>query len=287
MEHPNRQKGFQDNDPAGKNRQQDTVRQLFAALADLPSVELAAGALLSPYSNAGWGQDVNLQDGRRVQYGVDSTTDAFRELLDLRVVDGRWFSREDDVAAARPVVINQQMAKEIFGEGNAVGRVIPEKREPGPRGEVPEARHVVGVIEDFRKDGELSTPEPFLFYRMRINAAGTTSFSGSFSGPGSPDANGPGVLLIRVAPGTTASFEETLIKRLQAVARDWSFEVRPLVAERESKLRQFTVPLITVTTVAAFLLLMVALGLTGVVWQSVTERTREFGLRRAKGATIL
>ena len=29
-----------------------------------------------------------------------------------------------------------------------------------------------------------------------------------------------------------------------------------------------------------------ALGLTGVVWQSVTERTREFGLRRAKGATI-
>ena len=31
---------------------------------------------------------------------------------------------------------------------------------------------------------------------------------------------------------------------------------------------------------------MVALGLTGVVWQSVTARTREFGLRRAKGATI-
>src|SRR4029079_4607096 len=35
-----------------------------------------------------------------------------------------------------------------------------------------------------------------------------------------------------------------------------------------------------------FLLLMVALGLTGVVWQSVTQRIREFGLRRAKGATI-
>ena len=31
---------------------------------------------------------------------------------------------------------------------------------------------------------------------------------------------------------------------------------------------------------------MVALGLTGVVWQSVTQRIREFGLRRAKGATI-
>ena len=41
-----------------------------------------------------------------------------------------------------------------------------------------------------------------------------------------------------------------------------------------------------VGTIAGFLLLMVALGLTGVVWQSVTQRIREFGLRRAKGATI-
>ena len=41
-----------------------------------------------------------------------------------------------------------------------------------------------------------------------------------------------------------------------------------------------------VGTIAGFLLLMVGLGLTGVVWQSVTQRIREFGLRRAKGATI-
>jgi putative ABC transport system permease protein len=55
---------------------------------------------------------------------------------------------------------------------------------------------------------------------------------------------------------------------------------------RQDKLRQYTIPLAVVGTVAAFLLLMVALGLTGVVWQSVTQRIKEFGLRRAKGATI-
>jgi putative ABC transport system permease protein len=38
--------------------------------------------------------------------------------------------------------------------------------------------------------------------------------------------------------------------------------------------------------VAAFLLAMVVLGLTGVLWLNVTQRTREIGLRRAKGATI-
>jgi putative ABC transport system permease protein len=43
--------------------------------------------------------------------------------------------------------------------------------------------------------------------------------------------------------------------------------------------------MVAVATVAAFLMLMVALGLTGVVWQNVTQRTREIGLRRAKGAT--
>ena len=37
--------------------------------------------------------------------------------------------------------------------------------------------------------------------------------------------------------------------------------------------------------IAAFLLAMVALGLTGVLWLNVTQRTREVGLRRAKGAT--
>ena len=39
------------------------------------------------------------------------------------------------------------------------------------------------------------------------------------------------------------------------------------------------------SVLAGFLLLMVTLGLTGVVWQSVIVRLREFGLRRAAGAS--
>ena len=73
--------------------------------------------------------------------------------------------------------------------------------------------------------------------------------------------------------------------RLQAEARDWSFEVEPLVQMREAFLKDRLTPVLAVAVVAAFLMLMVALGLTGVVWQNVTQRTREIGLRRAKGAT--
>jgi putative ABC transport system permease protein len=96
----------------------------------------------------------------------------------------------------------------------------------------------------------------------------------------------PNVLVIRVAPGTSSAFEEPLVKRLQAASGGWTFDVRPITQQRHDLLRDRAAPLIAIGTVSIFLLLMVALGLTGVVWQSVTERTREFGLRRAHGATL-
>jgi putative ABC transport system permease protein len=91
-------------------------------------------------------------------------------------------------------------------------------------------------------------------------------------------------MLIKVRAGATAELQERLIKRLQAAAPSWSFEVTPLADMRGSAIQFALVPLVGVGLVAAFLMLMVALGLLGVLWQSVTQRTREIGLRRAKGA---
>ena len=65
------------------------------------------------------------------------------------------------------------MAREIFGDGDAVGKIIPEERDPNDPppdpNEKPEVRRVIGVFEDFRKDGELSTPENFMFHRVRLD----------------------------------------------------------------------------------------------------------------------
>jgi putative ABC transport system permease protein len=265
-----------DDDPAVKQRHRETYRQVLAMLHDLPEVEIAAGANISPYSGSSWGSDLKLQDGRRVRFGVNAATDELPEVLDIPVVAGRWFSREDDGVAWTPIVINRRLAEEIFEGGEAVGRDIPQ--EPNERGEQPTRMRVVGVIEEFRKDGEFASPENFLFYRLTPGAPS--------AGAGGGRDSVPQVLLLRVTAGTTAAFEETTIERLHQVARTWSFEIQPMINARDNTLRMYAIPLVAVGTIAVFLLLMVALGLTGVVWHSVTQRTREFGLRRAKGATI-
>jgi putative ABC transport system permease protein len=98
-------------------------------------------------------------------------------------------------------------------------------------------------------------------------------------------ASPPRSLLIKVRPGTTAALEEKLLARLQAEAKDWSFNIKPLVEMRASVFQEFLAPMAAFGLVAGFLLIMVGLGLTGVLWLNVTQRTKEIGLRRAKGAT--
>lgn len=93
------------------------------------------------------------------------------------------------------------------------------------------------------------------------------------------------VLLIRTWPGTTAAFEEHVMRRLQAAVPAWTFQPQPMEQARATILRGYAAPVAAAALVAGFLVLMVALGLSGVLWMSVTQRTRKIGLRRAKGAT--
>jgi putative ABC transport system permease protein len=128
----------------------------------------------------------------------------------------------------------------------------------------------VGVIEEFRQHGKYSVPEAVLIDRMRVDV---------------PDGGSPERLLIRVRPGTTVAFEPMLVRRLQREAADWSFEVATMEHLRARNHSGYLMPLAVLSVIAGFLLLMVVLGMTGVIWQSVTVRLREFGLRRAAGAS--
>jgi putative ABC transport system permease protein len=246
----------------------ETLRQVHAAAREFPEVLAAGAATCPPYGSSewNWSDDIGTL---RLSYGMSQVTDGFGAVMGLELLEGRWFDARDDGMVEVPVVINERLAGEAFGGKEAVGRNMPQNaNRDGTRD--PEKR-VVGVVRAFRQNGEFAAPQNYLFRRHRLDDPTLP-----------PESN----LLLKVRPGTTAAFEERLVKRLQAVAPEWSFEVRPLVQMRRDRFSMMLGPVIGAAVIAGFLLLMVGLGLTGVLWQTVTQRTREIGLRRAKGATI-
>jgi putative ABC transport system permease protein len=256
------------------------MRRVISAARELPEVENVAGALLPPYF-MGASTRAYEKHGRRVEYGNNEVTDEFKDVLGLRIVQGRWFGREDDGASYMPVVINARMASELFPGQDPIGQNLAAERLPGQenRPQSPtdpglEEQRVVGVVAAYREDGEIDGQAWQALYRKPLRDAD----------PSKRENRPPSNLIVRVRPGTTASFEEPLIKHLQAIARTWSFEVAPMAEARATMIAFAAAPVAAIGLIAGFLMLMVALGLTGVLWQSVTQRTREIGLRRAKGA---
>ncbi len=250
-------------DDATKTANLKTLGQLLREVEALEPVESAAAAMVSPFDQGGWTNSTTVE-GKPIDFESNAVTTKFARVMGLEVVAGRWFEDSDAALAWDPVVIDRDLARAVYGDEDPVGRRFGE---PAPS-ERP--RRVIGVIREFRKSGELSARSNFLFQNLRLDA---------------PSWFQARSILVRVRPGTPAVFEETLAARLQGVAPGWSFTIKPLPDVRRATFRTLLAPLAAGGTVAFFLLLMVALGLLGVLWQNLLQRTRELGLRRATGAS--
>jgi putative ABC transport system permease protein len=189
--------------------------------------------------------------------------DDLPDVLGMRLAAGRWFSAADDGQDALPAVLEARAAAALFPGRPALGQ-----RFTGcDHGDGCTFR-VVGVLDAFRDRGPLMTPVPFVLTRFTPHATPSRVST----------------ILVRVAPGTPRGFEAKLNQRLKAVRNDWGYQIAPLASMRASMLKQYLVPLAVVAVIAFFLLVMVAFGLFGVLWQNTTRRIPEIGLRRAIGA---
>lgn len=256
-------KGGEQEDDALVLAKRKVLQRLLREVEALDPVESAAAAMVSPYDQGGWTSNTNIE-GKEVRMEVGAVTAGFAEVMGLEVVAGRWFQEADEALDWEPTVIDLDLARAVYGDEDPIGRRFGE---PAPS---ERTRRVIGVTREFRKGGELSAEGNFMFQLLRLNEA---SWYDSRN------------ILVKVRPGTPASFEEELTALLLGVAPDWSFRIKTLFQARESSFRETLAPLVAGGIVAFFLLLMVALGLFGVLWQNLLQRTRELGLRRAAGAS--
>lgn len=283
--------------PIDKATRMQQVRQIVSTLKSLSEVESVSFATTTPFGPGQTNRTLE-EDEPNSRIEISTVDDNYATTMKLRLTQGRWFNVSDDMysgttSTVKPVVINEAAVQKLFGKDNPIGKDIAyTKNRPNTpamasapknagqmrivrvsrlerRGDNTQYR-VVGVIDDYRRGSEFEQTAPFMFFRFSMND--TTGWL-------------PQSILVRMKSGVTASYEEHLVKTLKANAADWTFQISTLETDRAKKHEVFFVPFGIGLTVAGFMLLTVGLGLVGVVWQSVTRRMRELGVRRAFGAT--
>lgn len=243
--------------------ERETLGRVLREAKAFPEVVEAALSETPPFGSATSSGNWR-RDGRTISLTRDEVSDGFAAVLQMKVLRGRWFSPADDALGFRPVVLDSDLARAFYGDQDPIGQKFDEDATG-------REYRVVGVVPPYRKDGEMAEPGVnMVFLRKSVNFA-----------------NGriPRNIVLRVRPGTEAKFEVRLTSRLRALMPNASFQIQRMERMRESSNRMRITPLVVLSIVALFFILMVALGLTGVLWQNVTRRTRELGLRRAVGAS--
>ena len=247
------------------------MSDLIRAAKSLPEVEAVAISTNTPYSGSSWGDGTRI-DGEPVHFLWTLASQDLPEVLRLKLLHGRWPDENDGALGYRPVVITRNFARDLFKTENPVGQDMPIYNDDGELTEPEddaEIHRVVGVAETYRRRGAVEPTEYSMF--LAVDFANGESL--------------PEEMLIRVRSGTTAAFEERLVRTLQGIAPQWSYDTSLLEAKRRNLLWTYLGPMIMAAVVAVFLITMVGLGLVGVLWLSVTRRTSELGLRRAMGAS--
>lgn len=210
-----------------------------------------------PFSMNTTNSMVNYND-RSMMANFYGTEDNYAKLLNAKMLSGRWFSKDDDAATIPPVVINQKLKESLFGNEEAVGKVI---------GGDDNKTRVIGVVNNIKDGGDYQEVEGGIYKRMDTGWLRST-----------------GSMLLKVEPGTGAAFESKLYKSLSNTIHT-TIEIEHLDKKLVNKNKLMLVPTIIMLVVAGFLIINVALGLFGVLWYNISKRKGEIGLRRAVGAS--
>ncbi len=242
--------------------------RVLEAVRRIPGVTAAALTLSLPIEGSNWGS-VFIVNGKPVPQRAGLPSSAFIPVSDdyfrtmgVAIKRGRGFEKDDGPGAAKVVVVNETFARRLWPGEDPIGQRVkqgwPEDGTPW--------REVVGVVADVKLEGvDQGTPlQVFL--------------------PLVQDASRNVAIVVRTAvePGTLGKALEAAVQEIRPdlpVTR--VLTMTSLMSEALATRRLSMTILAVFGTVA---IVIAAVGLYGVVSHSVTERTREIGVRIALGA---
>lgn len=244
-----------------------TEEDAVAIAREIPEVQVAAPSLRTGaqvvMGNTNWSTSI---------FGG---TNDYLEAREWPLASGRLFEAAEMQGSAKVAIVGQTVARELFGDADPLDQVIRVKKVPVT---------IVGVLE---KKGQNSMGQdqddvvivPISTYRNRVQGSAT---GGKLKRVGS--------ISVKVREGHDMKVAEEGIKELlrqrfkvQPGADD-PFSIRNLTEILQAQEASSRIMTLLLAAVAGISLVIGGIGIMNIMLVSVTERTREIGLRMAVGA---